>query len=110
VKDEIGLWHMRLGHANFDSLKMMARKKMLKVLPSIIHLNQLCERCLVGKQFCKSFLNESILRASQNLQEIHDNVCGSIKPCLLDKNLYFLFFIDDYSRKTWLYFFFKKNI
>jgi hypothetical protein len=78
VKDEIGLWHMRLGHANFDSLKMMAQKKMLKVLPSIIHLNQLCERCLVGKQFRKSFSNESILRASQNLQEIHANVCGSI--------------------------------
>ena len=26
VKDETQLWHMRLGHANFDSLKMMAQK------------------------------------------------------------------------------------
>ena len=100
MKDEIWLWHMRLGHATFESLKMMSQKKMLKGLPSIIYLNQPCERCLLGKQFCKSFLNESILRASQNLQEIHVNVCGSIKPCLLDKNLYFLFFIYDYSRKT----------
>jgi len=24
VKDEIWLWHMRHGHVNFDSLKMMA--------------------------------------------------------------------------------------
>ena len=42
---------MKLGHVNFDSLKMMAQKEMLKGLPYIIHPNQLCEGCLVGKQF-----------------------------------------------------------
>jgi len=49
VKDETWLWHMRIGHVNFDSLKMMAQKKMLKGLPSIINPNQLREGCLVGK-------------------------------------------------------------
>jgi hypothetical protein len=60
VKYETWLWHMRLGHVNFDSLKMIAKKKkkMLKGLPSIIHPNKLCEGCLVGKQFRKSFLKE----------------------------------------------------
>jgi hypothetical protein len=58
VKDGIWLCHIRLGHVNFDSLKMMAQKEMLKGLPSIIHPNKLCEGCLVGKQFRKSFLKE----------------------------------------------------
>jgi hypothetical protein len=58
VKDGIWLCHIRLGHVNFDSLKMMAQEEMLKGLPSIIHPNKLCEGCLVGKQFCKSFLKE----------------------------------------------------
>jgi hypothetical protein len=49
VKDETWLWNMRLGHVNFDSLKMMTQKKMLKGLLSIEHPNQLCEWCLVGK-------------------------------------------------------------
>jgi hypothetical protein len=81
---------------------------MLKGLPSVIYLNQLCEECLMGKQFCKSFPKESTSIASQPLKEIHVNICGSIKPCLFGKNLYFLLFIDDYSRKTWVYFF-KEN-
>ena len=87
-------------YINFDNLKMMSQNEMLKGLPSIIHPNQLCEECLVGKQFHKSFSKESTPRASQPLQEIHVDVCGPIKPCLFGKNLYFLFFIDAYSRKT----------
>jgi transposase InsO family protein len=59
----------------------------------------------MGKQFHKSFLKESTLRANQPLQEIHADVCGPMKPCLFGKKiLYFLLFIDDYSRKTWVYF------
>jgi len=49
VKDKTCLWHMRLGHVNFDSLKMMTQNKMLKGLLSIIHPKQLCEGCLVDK-------------------------------------------------------------
>jgi hypothetical protein len=49
VKDETLLWHMTLGHVNFDILKMMAQKEMLKGLLSIIHPNHLCEGCLVEK-------------------------------------------------------------
>ena len=43
VKNETWLWHMRLGHLNFDSMKMMTQKEMLKGLPSIEHPNQLCK-------------------------------------------------------------------
>ena len=95
---------MRLGHVDFDNLMMMAQKDMLKGLSFIIHSNQLCEGCLVGKQFHKRFPKESISRASQPLQKIHTDVYGPIKPCSFSKNLYFLLFIDDYSRKTWVYF------
>jgi hypothetical protein len=64
VKDETWLWHMRLGYASFDNLKMMTQKEMLKGLSSIEHPNQLCEEYLAGKQFCKSFPKESTSRAS----------------------------------------------
>jgi transposase InsO family protein len=109
VKDETWFWHVRLGHVNFDSLKMMAQNEMLKGLPSIIHSNQLCEGCLVGKQFHKNFPKKSTLRANQPLQEIHVDVCETIKPCLFGKKLYFLFSINDYNRKTWVYFLKEKS-
>jgi hypothetical protein len=82
---------------------------MLKGLSSIIHPNQLCEGCLVGKQFHKSFPKESTLKVSQPLQEIHVDVWSPIKLCLFGKNLYFLLFINDYSRKTWVYFLKEKS-
>jgi hypothetical protein len=63
---------------------------MLKALLSIIHPNQLCEGCLMGKQFHKSFSKESTSRANQPLQEIHVNIYGPIKPCSFGKNSYFL--------------------
>jgi hypothetical protein len=87
VKDETWLWHMKLGHVNFDSLKMMAQKEMLKGLLSIIHPNQLYEGCLMAKQFRKSFSKESTSRANQPLQEIHVNVCVLIKSCLFDHGI-----------------------
>jgi hypothetical protein len=59
VKDETWLWHIRLGYASFDNLKIMMQKEILKGLSSIEHPNQLCEEYLVGKQFCKSFPKES---------------------------------------------------
>jgi len=83
---------MRLRHVNFDILKMMTQKEMLKGLQPIIHPNQLCEGCLLSKQFRKSFPKEFTSRASQPLLEIHADVCGPIKPCSFGKNLYFLFF------------------
>jgi hypothetical protein len=62
---------------------------MLKGQPSTIHPNQLCEGYLMGKQFHKSFLKESPLRANEPLQEIHADVCGSMKPYLFGKKIIF---------------------
>jgi hypothetical protein len=39
VKDETWFWLKRLGHVNFNSLKMMTQNKMLKGILYIIHLN-----------------------------------------------------------------------
>ena len=48
-KDPSWLWHMRLGHLNFDGLKVMSKERMVKGLPFINHPNQLCEGCLSRK-------------------------------------------------------------
>jgi hypothetical protein len=70
---------------------------MVRGLPSINHPDQLCEGCLLGKQFRASFPKESSSRAKKPLEL---NACGPIKPSSLGENNYFLLFIDDFSRKT----------
>ncbi|KAE8666843.1 hypothetical protein F3Y22_tig00112490pilonHSYRG00048 [Hibiscus syriacus] len=83
-KDASWLWHLRFGHLNFGGLELLSKKEMVKGLPHINHPDQLCEGCLVGKQFRKSFPKESETRAKKPLELIHTDVCGPIKPSSLE--------------------------
>ena len=38
------------------------------------------------------------------LEMIHSNVCGPMPTTSLNGYVYYLTFVDDYSRKTWIYF------
>ncbi|KAH9735937.1 hypothetical protein KPL71_017913 [Citrus sinensis] len=108
-KDQSWTWHLRYGHLNFGGLELLFKKNMVKGLPYINHPDKLCEGCLLGKQFRKSFPKESNSRAQKPLELIHTDVCGPFKPNSLGKSNYFLLFIDDFSRKTWVYFLKQKS-
>ena len=108
-KDASWLWHLRFGHLNFGGLEMLSKKEMVRGLPRINHPDQLCEGCLLGKQFRKGFPKQSESRAKKPLELIHTDVCGPIKPSSLGNSNYFLLFIDDFSRKTWVYFLKQKS-
>lgn len=60
------------------------------------------------KHFRKSFLRERTSRAKGPLDLIHTDACGSINSSSYGKNGYFLLFIDDFSRKTWVCFLIDK--
>lgn len=70
--------------------------QMVRRLPCISHPDLVCEGCLLGKQFKKSFPKESSSRAKKSLELIHTDVCSLIKPSSLGKINYFLLFIDDF--------------
>lgn len=108
-KDASWLWHLRFGHLNFGGLELLSKKKMVRGLPSINHPDQLCEGCLLGKQFRKPFSKMLDSRAKKPLELIHSDVCGPISPSSFGKSNYFLLFIDDFSRKTWVYFLKQKS-
>ena len=108
-KDASWLWYLQFGHLNFGSLELLSKKRMVRGLPCINHPDQLCEGCLLGKQFRNSFPNESYSRAKNPLELIYTDVCGPITTSSLGKNNYFLLFIDDFSRKTWVYFLKQKS-
>ena len=66
-KDSLWLWHLRFGHLNFGRLELLCKKKMVRGLPCINHLDQLCEGCLLWKQFRRSFSKESNSRTHKPL-------------------------------------------
>lgn len=95
---------MRFEHLTFKGLSALGDKKMVEGIPHIDHPKQLCEACLLGKHLRKSFPKKSILRITKPLQLVYINVCGPINPSSLGKSSCFILFIDDYSKKTWVYF------
>lgn len=104
VNDQAWLWHLRYGHLNFNGLKTLCQKNMVIDLPQIDHLPQVCEGCVVGKQHRDSFPKGKAWRAKKALELVHSDICGPIDPQSNGNKRYFITFIEDFSRKTWVYF------
>jgi hypothetical protein len=43
-------WHTRYVHLNFQALRQLGQKQMVRGLPCVDHVEQLCDGCLTGKQ------------------------------------------------------------
>ncbi|KAK4390398.1 Retrovirus-related Pol polyprotein from transposon TNT 1-94 [Sesamum angolense] len=108
-EDQSWLWHRRLGHFNFQGLKILHQKKMMTDLPQIQAIEGACEACLQGKQHKKPFPSRTSWRAKAVLELIHTDVCGPMRTPSHEQNRYFILFIDDYSRMTWVYFMREKS-
>ncbi|KAL0393227.1 UNVERIFIED_CONTAM: putative mitochondrial protein [Sesamum radiatum] len=108
-EDQSWLWHRRLDHFNFQGLKILHQKKIMTDLPQIQAVKGACEACLQGKQHKKPFPSGTSWRAKAVLELIHTDVCGPMRTPSHEQNRYFILFIDDYSRMTWVYFMREKS-
>ncbi|KAL0323926.1 UNVERIFIED_CONTAM: Retrovirus-related Pol polyprotein from transposon TNT 1-94 [Sesamum calycinum] len=90
-------------------LKNTTSKKMMTDLPQIQAIEGACEACLQGKQHKKPFPSGTSWRAKAVLELIHTDVCGPMRTPSHEQNRYFILFIDDYSRMTWVYFMREKS-
>ena len=61
-----------------------------------------CNYCLFGKQHRVSFKTSSE-RKSNILDLVYSDVCGPMEIESIGGNKYFVIFIDDASRKSWVY-------
>ncbi|KAD4179873.1 hypothetical protein E3N88_28464 [Mikania micrantha] len=101
--DKAWLWHARLGHVNFDTIKRLGTSGLVQGVPAIEHPSQLCEACLAGKHTRQSFLSQSTFRAEAPLDQVYADLCGPITPATNAGNRYILLFVDDNSRFMWPY-------
>ena len=62
-----------------------------------------CRGCALGK-FTKASFPNSNNRSARVLDLVHIDVCGPMSCTSLSGCEYYLTFIDDHSRKTWIYF------
>ncbi|XP_070018812.1 uncharacterized mitochondrial protein AtMg00300-like [Nicotiana sylvestris] len=101
------LWHMRLGHMNEKGLSILSKRGLL--CGQSTENIELCEHCMFGKQKRVSFKSPAIHRTKFTLDYIHSDLwCPSRTPSKGGAR-YMLTFIDDYSRKVWVYFLKNKS-
>ena len=62
----------------------------------------ICKGCAKGKNIKKSFPS-SKSKEKGILEIIHFDVCGPMSSSSLSGYVYYVSFIDDFSRKTWIY-------
>ena len=68
----------------------------------------ICRGCTLGKNAKKCFPSSN-KRSKWILDFVHSDLCGSMSAPSLSGYLYYVIFIDDLSRKTWIYFLKSKN-
>ena len=101
--DETWLWHLRYGHLPFSSLSLLQKKSMVKGFPIINEHKNSCESCILAKHQMDNFPND-FYREKEQLELVHTDLCVPMKTQSIGGRFYFLTFIDDFSRKVWVYF------
>lgn len=103
------LWHRRLGHIGFRNLSKIGSNKAVRDLPVISSAqDNACEACQKGKQTRASFKPKEH-NTSNPLELVHTDLCGPMRTQSLSGDKYFMLFIDDFSRMTWVMFLRHKN-
>jgi len=95
------IWHRRLAHLSEDNVRKLA--SMVEGM-SIQYGTTVgvCDACMEGKQH-RQQSHKPATRATQPLELIHSDLCGPIDPTSFGGAMYFILFIDDCTRYTYIY-------
>eukprot|EP00253_Pinus_taeda_P009974 PITA_09974 len=97
---KIGVRVKNLYQLHVDGFTTMARK--------VEGVLDQCKGCTLGK-FVKATFHEKDSCATTILERIHPDVCGPFSVASTAKHKYYVIFVDDFSRKCWIFFMQKKS-
>lgn len=109
LQSEQNLWHRRLGHLNFRSMLLLKNKMSTGITFKNEAMDKPCEACVMGKHSRHSFQTNGGKRSKYKLGLVHSDICGPMPVDSYSGYRYFILFIDDYTRKTFVYFLKKKS-
>lgn len=95
------LWHKIFGPLYYKVLPTL--NSIVNGIPELKENHGgVCKGCALDKNTKRPF-GSSASRSKEILDLIHSDVCGLMTPKSLRGHLYYVTFIDDHSRKTWVY-------
>jgi transposase InsO family protein len=96
------LWHRRMVHLHHRALPLL-RRMVIGMLDFNLDQRGVCKGCALGKNVKATFPSNET-RSKGILDLIHSDVGGSMSVTSMKGASYYVTFIDDFSRKTWIYF------
>ena len=95
------LWHRRFGHHHYGALPKLQNS--VTGMPDTLNDHDgVCRGCVLGKNVKGSFPSSS-RRSKGILDLVHSDSCRPMLAQSLSMYLYYVLFIDDFSRKTWIF-------
>lgn len=92
---------MRYGHLNFRSLTQLSEKEMVTGIPKIDIAEGSCETCL--KEETRLPFSSDVPIRERSTLKVYSDICGPLEVPTLGGNKYFITFVDEFTRMTWLY-------
>ena len=91
-------------------LKAMQSQELVIGLPAfkVGEMHKVCEACQFGKQSKASFPHDKHVSKSM-FEIVHLNVWGPAKTTFMGGCRFYVTFIDDHTRKVWVYFMKEKS-
>jgi hypothetical protein len=102
------IWHEQFGHLNNHSLQQLCNQHMVTALPLVSCKDGVCVGCVLDKHHQDSFDKCASWNTSTPLQLVHSDLRGPLSSPFSGCK-YFVTFIDDFSRRTWVYFLKRKR-
>ncbi|KAL0549526.1 hypothetical protein IC582_014011 [Cucumis melo] len=94
-------WHLRLGHASPEKLRHLISINHLNSTTKFVPFN--CLNCKLAKQPALSFSTSTSIY-DKPFDLIHYDIWGPASTSIVHGYRYYVLFIDDFSRFTWIYF------
>jgi hypothetical protein len=98
------LWHQRYGHINHPDLLLLQKNNMAEGIPMLKNQKVSCDGCALGKMHRDEFPSNPDKKKRDVLDLVHIDVSGPMQTRSLGGAFYFLLFINDCMRYTWVYF------
>ena len=96
------LWHRRMAHLHHPYLRLL-RHMVTGFLEFSNEHRDVCRGCDLGK-YTKTSFSSSDSRSAGILDLIHSDLCRPMSFVSSREYEYYVTFIDDHCRKTWIYF------
>ncbi|GJR70366.1 retrovirus-related pol polyprotein from transposon TNT 1-94 [Tanacetum coccineum] len=104
-KTKSWVWHRRLSHLNFGTLNKLAKDGLARGIPRLkFQKDHLCLACSLGKSKKSSHQPKAEDTNQEKLYLFHMDFCGPIRVASINRKMYILEIVDDYSRFTWVRF------